>query len=299
MALIALRLAIGWHFFQEGSDKIHSGKFSSVGFLSNAKGPLKPSFENMIWDGDGYHRLNKDETLDAWSAYKEDAIAHYGFDDKQIKTADQLNKQYAEQFTWYLGSNAEDIDEYFLGLERRDKYRGLAEEQTPADLSKARAMSEVPSLRGQLTKIEGELKKKRDGWLRAIDTIWSNYERDMNALATDEQRSEGPIKIPRVGRRSLDSVAVDAIIPYFDLTIGILLILGLFTRVASICGALFLASVVLSQWPLAPDAGPSIYQAIEMFALLVLAGTAAGRFAGLDFFVNAALCKCCTKKQES
>lgn len=71
----------------------------------------------MIWDADGYHRLSKDETLDAWSAFKDQAIEHYGFDDRQAKAADNLFKRYDKQYTWYLGSQGEDIDEYFLGLE--------------------------------------------------------------------------------------------------------------------------------------------------------------------------------------
>lgn len=37
-------------------------------------------------------------------------------------------------------------------------------------------MTGVSSLRGQLNSIEGDLNKSY-GWLRAIDTIWANYER--------------------------------------------------------------------------------------------------------------------------
>src|SRR5690606_29539649 len=129
---------------------------------------------------------------------------------------------------------------------------------------------------------------------------WADYESSINALATDEQyAASGPLKLERLGRRALDSMAVDRIIPYFDLAIGVLLVLGLFTRVASAAGAAFLASVVLSQWPLSPDATPIYYQSVELCGLLVLAGTAAGRFAGLDYFLHLARMKCCPPKQES
>lgn len=284
-------MVIGWHFFQEGADKLRSGKFSSVGFLSNAKGPLRPYYEGMIWDADGHYRLDKDQTLDAWHAYKDRAIDYYGFDEKQAKSADRLYARYAKQLEWFLASNAEDIDEYFLGLERRDKNRGVAAEQTDDELAKARAMADVPSLRGQRTTIEGDLKKKRDGWLRTIDKMWNDFELDVAAIGDSDQQAKGKLALQRVGRRTVDSVTVDRIIPWFDTIIGGLLIVGLFTRLASLAGAAFLASVVLSQWPLAPDAGASIYQAIELFALLALAGTGAGRFAGLDFFIHAALGK--------
>jgi hypothetical protein len=242
----------------------------------------------MIWDADGAYRLSIEDTVDIWKTYRDEAASHYGFDDKQKKKADTVFKSYDKQLKYYIGSNAEDIDEYFKGLDRRDRYKGTMPDEDPDKAFANRAYREVPSLRGQLTRIEGELKKKRDGWLPTIDKLWTSYERDINAIATDEQRGAGKFVLPRVGRRAMDSVTVDRFIPYFDLTIGALLIIGLFTRISAIGGASFLASVALTQWPLAPDAAPIYYQVVELCSLLVLAGTAAGRFAGLDFFIHAA-----------
>ncbi|HVK95861.1 MAG TPA: hypothetical protein VM571_14165, partial [Noviherbaspirillum sp.] len=50
VALVLLRLAVGWHFFKEGSQKLNDGKFSSTGFLSAAKGPFAPYYKGMIYD---------------------------------------------------------------------------------------------------------------------------------------------------------------------------------------------------------------------------------------------------------
>ena len=66
--------------------------------------------------------------------------------------------------------------------------------------------------------------------------------------------------------------------------VGVLLILGLFTPVASLAGAAFLAGVCITQWPGSAGAMPIYYQSIEMVAMLVLAGVGAGRFLGLDYF---------------
>jgi len=63
-------------------------------------------------------------------------------------------------------------------------------------------------------------------------------------------------------------------------------LLGLFTRFWAIVGSGFLLSVISSQWPGWPGAAPTYYQAVELFALLVLCATAAGRYAGLDFFIH-------------
>jgi uncharacterized membrane protein YphA (DoxX/SURF4 family) len=300
VALVALRLGIGWHFFQEGASKLRDGNFNSAGFLGSAKGPLAPLYHSAIWDADGYYRLDSASTLDAWKAFADNAGVHYGFDDSQVKKADQKYREFEKQFKYFLAANAEDIREYFLGLERRDRYRGNPHQtegkETPFT---DRAWTEVPSLRGQLGKLEDDLKKKRDGWLRTIDGMWADYEREINAIATSDQASAGYLKLPRVGRFFGDSETVNKIIPWFDFTIGVLLILGLFTRFAAVVGAGFLLTVVLSQWPYAPGANATYYQTIEMLGLLVLAGTGAGRFAGLDFFIHAAKMKCCPPKQES
>ncbi|MFN5951880.1 MAG: hypothetical protein ACK43N_25540, partial [Pirellulaceae bacterium] len=69
----------------------------------------------------------------------------------------------------------------------------------------------------------------------------------------------------------------------FDMSVGILLILGLLTPLAGFAGGLFLLSVVLTQWPGSLGATPTYYQAIEMFACFFLAAADAGRYWGLDF----------------
>ncbi len=46
IALVALRIVVGWHFFMEGSTKVREGGFTSVGFLTAAKGPLAPQFHD-------------------------------------------------------------------------------------------------------------------------------------------------------------------------------------------------------------------------------------------------------------
>lgn len=58
IALVALRLCLGFHFFYEGVWKIkNSDKFSAEPFLAMAKGPLKPVFDAMITDVEGHERL--------------------------------------------------------------------------------------------------------------------------------------------------------------------------------------------------------------------------------------------------
>jgi uncharacterized membrane protein YphA (DoxX/SURF4 family) len=286
LSIVALRLAIGWHFFREGADKLVSGTFTSVGFMKVAKGPLTPLFHWFIWDEDGRARLDRDGTLNSWSQYCEQVTAHYGFDAKQAAKAKDVLKFREEQFTSLLDENAEDIDQYFKGLERRDRYRQDA------------GRMEVAALRGQVETIEKELVSQLTGWLTKIDAMWKGLEKDLNALATPEQARQGHFALGKPGRRFMDTVFIDQIIPTFDLLVGILLIFGLFTRITSLAGAGFLAMIVATQWPGAPGAIPAHYQIIEMFGCLVLAAIGAGQFAGLDFLVTCLLRRCCPPKTE-
>jgi len=79
---------------------------------------------------------------------------------------------------------------------------------------------------------------------------------------------------------------INKVIPWFDLTVGVLLILGLFTRWASLAAAGFLFSVLLTQPFWIPGTVPTYYQGIEMVACLVLFAVHAGRFGGLDYFLS-------------
>lgn len=285
VALIALRVGIGFHFFKEGTDKLQTPGWTSAGFLGNAKGRFADSYHNMVWDVDGLARLDDGETKPLWDHFRERVVRIYGFDESQTKQAEVIFKRRVKQLETHFADSDRDIEEYRLGIARRDAYRNQKDRV------------QVASLSGQLGSIESELKSKRSQLVGPIDQIWQGYEAELNALATEGQRHRGPISLARPGRRTLDSRTIDKIIPYFDLTLGMLLMLGLFTRTAAVAAGLFLCSVVISQWPGTPGAVPVWPQLIEALALFVIAATASGRVAGVDFFVRLFTAWCCPAKQ--
>ncbi len=288
VALLALRLGVGWHFFTQGAEKVHDPHFSSAGFLSAAKGPLAPLYHNMAGDTDGRMRLDLDATLDRWALYREKLSLHYGFDAEQQASAGAIFDRYQGYLTDHFDSNQQEIEKYLNGLDRLDTAHANA------------ALRDVPSLKQQVTKTESDVRSQGAPLLASIDQMWADYERELNALATDEQRANGTPALQRPGSRGpINSKYVDVVLPWFDLTIGGLLIVGLLTRVASGAGALFLIAVMSTQWPGTPGAVPIDYQLIETLALLALMATGAGRFGGLDFF-GASLCSwCCPRKKET
>lgn len=285
-AIVALRLGVGLHFFWEGADKLNNPKPFSAGFLGNAKGPLAPVYKSMVWDRDGLWRLHTDSMLAHWNSYGDQVIGHYGFDDKQADQVGKKLKEFAGRYKSFRGSRREEIEEYYLQLERRN-----ANAQTPA-------RTELASFRLHDARIDSDRNKLKAEVLPEIDRMSKDLEDDLNAIATQEQwNRHGRLPIGHVKHRFGDSVTVDRWIPWFDITIGLLLIVGLFVRPAAIAGGVFLLSVCLSQWPGSVGAVPIYPQFIEMLAMFTLAAIGAGRFAGLDFVMSGMRRFCCPPKQ--
>ena len=253
----------------------------------------------MVWDVDGRARLNYatsesgrpsidlQQTIDVWDQYRVKVSDRYGFDAAQQQAAEECLKNWEGQLTWYFNDNGDAIIEYFQGLDRR------------ADNRKDVAKQEVESLRGQADQIESKLTAKRAPWLAQVGKLWAGYDAALNAIATAEQKERGPVHLSKPAVGLLDTNTIDRIVPWFDTVVGVLLILGLFTRVAAVAGAGFLFSIILTQWPGSPGAQPVYYQTIEMLSMLVLAAMAAGQYAGLDFVLYSIWSKLKGTKQET
>ncbi|MDX1944063.1 MAG: DoxX family protein [Pirellulaceae bacterium] len=272
-AIVALRLGIGLHFFSQGVEKL--GTSFTAGFLGSAKGPFAPLYKSMIWDRDGYARLNADATAAHWDQFRNRIVAHYHFDEGQQAAAKKALEAHLRSLRAYLDEKGDDIDQYVKSVERRDANKADA------------ARADLASLRAHDARIDAERTQLIQPILASIDNLWKNLDNDLNALATTEQwKRHGRLAIGKIGERPFDSEFIDRLIPYFDMAVGLCLIVGLFTRPAAILGGLFLASVCISQWPGTPGAAPIYPYLIEMLALFVLAAVGAGQIAGLDFLVS-------------
>ena len=277
LVLILLRLLIGWHFYTEGSSKFTSGGFDSSYFLRAASGPYAHHYHDMIWDYDGKLRLNAEDAISRFAWYRDAIGDHYGFSENQRARAEAVREHCENQLNYIFAINADDIREIEFGRDRI------------ADLEKTPERQDVASLKGQRETIEAEWWGKLNPILADIDICWGNLERDMNAIADDEQLRNGHFPLPLPGRKLGDSIMMNSVIPWFDCAIGACLLLGLFTPVVALAAAAFLVSVFLSQYPPAGGPGSTYYQLIEAMACLTLAATGAGRFAGLDSLIHARL----------
>ncbi|MEQ1826553.1 MAG: DoxX family protein [Pirellula sp.] len=274
LALVALRIAIGWHFFMEGTDKVQKGGFSSTGFLGAAKGPLAKRFQSMIPDFDGVARLDDKQMKAAYEDLIGRATEIFQFTDEQKADAAKVSEQYRKELADVYKGWKPQIDEYKQGLPRV-----LSNE-------KDEMRTNVASMRKQRDDIETKWRALGRPVLSDIDRVNSEFESAINAIATtsqvgETQRRHAAFKLP--DSPAIDVKTIDKIIPIFDMCVGILLIVGLLTPLAGLAAGVFLASVVLTQFPGWPGSQPTYYQAIEMVGCFLLAFADAGRYAGLDY----------------
>ena len=371
LALLFLRLTIGYHFFKEGVAKITSGSFSAEGFLSSARGPLAPYYQKLIEDGDNAYLLCYDReeqkvdpelTLFIWEDYKNRVANAYHFGDPnqvetlkrqrsadfdkieklratikeaerlpedqaddsaprsnvdaekaelakliaryeqaeqdikairgQPKKANEVFEQYSAALNSYLDENREDIENYFRGLNRLD---GFEQDGKNREL----VANQVPTLFGQVTKIKSTMEGDAAPWISTLHSTWDNFEQDINNLILEEDRGKIDVALFRTHDRGPILKFIDAVVPYFDLSVGILLFIGLFTRMTSVLAAGFLAAIISTQLPWVAGAAPTYYQFVEFAGLLVLAATCAGRIGGLDYFLNSLFSKWFPSKTEN
>ncbi len=303
LLLIVLRMSIGWHFFAEGFSKLWDPQWSSAGFLSQAKGPLAEEYWALVPDVHDWNEIMGkpreaaeelaaaeedlqrwvEKILAAWGRIQVDASEHYGFDEEQSERARKAFEVRKNLLEAYVSDPelGEEVETYLHELKR------LAGWQSEL------GGPEVPFQRKRIADKRRELNAQAlewQGWVREVE---QGLVADLNSFATPEQRqSQG------TWRPSPNSLQrMDTLTTYSLIAIGTCLLGGLFTRLASLGGAVFLASVILTQPPWIPDTVPVFYQVVECAALAFLATSPAGRWVGLDFFVHHLLIRpCCSTK---
>ncbi len=92
--LVLLRVALGWQFLYEGLWKRNAQNsahpWSAEGYLANAQGPMRATFRGLVDDPDGLAKLDYDNVVAAWDAWRARFQAlHTDLSDSQ---KDQLDK---------------------------------------------------------------------------------------------------------------------------------------------------------------------------------------------------------------
>ena len=282
--LVVLRLSIGWHFLYEGLWKRENPSFSAEAFLRQSRGPLARHFHKLIDDFDGRWRLDPEHAAqrfkEKWEDYRREFAEYYVLSEEQKNESQAIYERKTDEVRQYLSNIADDVKQHFQKL---DELRARA----AAD----RTAQEVPFQQKRYYDNEKELQAKAAAWLAEIERLETEFQKQLYQLLDSDQKLKGAAPHSRSKIEIVDMLTL-----YSLLAIGFCLMVGLFTRLACLGGAAFLLQVVLSQpaWPmiyppLPPSAGHSLIinkEFIEMIALLALAATPVGRWAGIDFFIH-------------
>lgn len=232
-------------------------------------------------------------------------------DSRKYGTANRILKDYSDLLNEYLAANEEEINYYFQGETRLEGFNRDYEisdvddslSDSAADAVRTRKMKaaagNVNLLRQQVETISYDRKKVLGGWLAEVDGLWTGLQSDLLAMVDLDDSLRAKLKL-ETPTDSAMMTFMNGAIPYFDITIGVLLIVGLFTRFAAMGAGLFLVSVLMTQAAILGEGSTplGILYLIETCAAFVLAATCAGRYAGLDYFIHAIATKIFPPKNE-
>ena len=215
-----------------------------------------------------------------------------GLTEEQRSQAAAAFERRQRQLADYLAGEALEMQAYRHELWRLEHF-----EETPG-------AEDVPYQKQRVAQKTAETARTPLKWVAAVRQFDQEFASELHGLLTDEQLSsavgeqaDAALTDPQETQLHRLNLAVTG------LTIGVggCLLLGLFTRLASLAGALFLLTVMATQppWVAGADTTYFYYQLVELAALVFLAAAAAGRVAGLDFFLHRIAARCCGAKGAS
>lgn len=265
--LVLLRMAIGWHLLYEGLYKLETfstdDPWSARSYLERAEGPFRSLFRRLVqrpaWPSD----FAIEAITESWAAELDEHDRFYLLDEDQWDSAQG---------------------------ELRETHRQLKElfEQTPPwgrTLQQHRRDVAAPS--GSLTSSERErLAVSRQALAGQVDKLTDHFRRQLYGLLNPEQAERGDLSPQKKTVANIDWLVVWGLIVG-----GSCLLTGLFSQLAAVGGAVMLLLFCLAMPPLpgltAATLGGSHFlyisqNLIESIALLLLATTDSGRWAGID-----------------
>lgn len=345
VALLFLRLCVGWHFFAEGIKKLSydegrqqwSMNVPTEFMFGQAVGPLAGFYHSFV-PGDHKWRtaLATPEQLTPESAKKlsgwvsgyvkrrqqelktgkhtEVAIPDFvpyaewheeideerrelfeqfaevsGLDEEQLKQAGEIYERRNRQLADYLAGESLEIQTYQHELWRLE------------NMTRESGAEEIPYRAQRALQTQTETSNDPRRWVATVKVYDEEFTNELKSILTAEQ-AESPLAaevdeaLTSPTAKTLHRMNVAA--TCLTIGVGLCLLVGLFTRLASVLGIVFLLSVMATQPPWVPGAQTMLfyYQLVEVAAFAVLATTRAGRVAGLDFVLHGLWSKCCGSK---
>jgi len=256
-------------------------RFSSLGYLQNSAGPLRPLFRALVSDIDGLERLTAASAQARLDRRYDEIIEHFKSAGQPFTPEQQTKLAAARDNLKTAIAGTVNSPAFQMRLADYTNVRRRLkddESRVTAQFSHERLAAD----RKKLDVIAGEM-------LGFVNEPLSELAVQMQSIATAGQLAAGPLPRP-----SGPADWVDTSIKLVLTAIGVCLMLGLFTPVAAIAAAAQLAMFYFASppWPGLPAAsvaGHYLYidrNFIEGVAALLIASTPTGRWAGLDFYLD-------------
>jgi uncharacterized membrane protein YphA (DoxX/SURF4 family) len=316
--LVALRLAIGWHFLVEGAHKIETHRIGKTAtntpwtgeaFFREGTGPAARYFRDILHldDQDARARLEcKDHVLptpvnNEWDDYFQRFVDHFELSNEQKgEAAARLADAKKKTADWLSGDVPSEVKKTFVwGSEtvKQTVPQRLGEYSKKAEVVSEALDRRLPAFNQDVEKVRLRTAKTEatailTGLLNDLISRTAEMKRSLDGVLTPPQKEKGPVPDAPAHQpiEWLDKATMCA-----HAVLGACLLLGLFSRLASFLLALFLLSVTLvapalPYSPTPPGAiGFYLYvnlYVIEMLALLALACMPTGRWFGVDALLH-------------
>jgi uncharacterized membrane protein YphA (DoxX/SURF4 family) len=241
-----------------------------------------------------------------WHAYLASFIDHYHLDRQQAALAEKKLEQREDSTVHWLLEGGKKVKKSFptgtveveeTTVQRVQDYRDKIAEVNEMQSKLLKALGK-DVLHEKLKIAKAELNQIRMGLLADLNEQTEFAKTALEDVLTPEQKQQGQaLEAQQASEKMiLPLTTVDYVVTYGLMAIGACLLLGLFSRSACVAGAVFLLLLYLAMppfpWlpdPPRPTEGHYLFVSknlIEMIALLALATTRSGCWAGLDGLVQ-------------
>jgi uncharacterized membrane protein YphA (DoxX/SURF4 family) len=225
--LIALRVAIGWHCFVEGMEKITSPTWTSETYLRESMGPLADVYHSVAGDrlvakatlgpGDSFPTELERE----WRQYFDAFAAYYNLDQDQLKRAEAIYETRKAETVKFLKSKTEvtkiapyppDLKLDMTMADRLKEHDRLAERVRAVEANfpstDKDVLAEWKTAKADLAKWRGAIKKDLDAQtdkLKKIDESFRTAVKKNIAGLTNKWRSAPDTKESAKLKKELDA----------------------------------------------------------------------------------------------
>jgi uncharacterized membrane protein YphA (DoxX/SURF4 family) len=307
--LVCLRLAIGWHFLVEGASKADT--WTGEPYLRESAGPAAPFFRWIAGDAVrdratlGPSGEFPEELAEEWQAYFDRFQRHYELTQEQQNRAQIVFDQAkSNTLTWLKSgtkivqlpsSQPPPLTAEMTVSQRLEAYE--SKEERARELEENELPYYGPAVFSKWKEAKADANKIRNDLRADLAQQTAAMKQSLADVLTSEQKQLAPIKGPTAPSLTQWSRLdwSDFSVKWGLIVVGGCLLLGLFTRTACVAGALLLLMFYLAMPPLPglPENPRSEghyllinKNLVEMLALLALATTYSGRWAGLDGLIH-------------